>query len=1165
MANGEILTATHSRQLRLHPTLSHTAKQAFLFPDLTTGSLISIGKLCDDDCVATFKKHSVTISKNKKTIITGPRLANGLWHLPLTTIPSPQTTPQTHEINAILRLDKTKTELAQYFHAACFSPSTSTFLSAINQGFFTSWPGLTAKLIQKHLPPSIATAKGHLDQEQQNLQSTTKQTQHEHFIAASTIEWDTLSKSYSDLTGRFPIQSYQGNSYIFLLYHNKSNAILVEPLKNRSANELTRAFHKTLTILGNHGCSTDIHIMDNECPGTVKDFLRDHNITIQLVPPHIHRRNAAERAIRTFKNHFIAGLASCDPAFPLRAWDLLLPQAQLTLNLLRASNSNPSLSAYHFLFGAFDYPKTPIAPPGTRVVIHEKPLQRASFAPHGIEGWYVGPAMDHYRCYTCLVSSTNRIRVSDTVKFFPHSVPFPQTTLETYLRQVAEDMLHILQNPTEQPYPTLTFGNTLKNAFIQVSQILKRATIQPSPVTPVPDATPLPTPIVRDPVPPPRVPDDHMPPLTVPDQPGPSPRVKPMTFTSATKKQIMPAYHRTLGRLPRLLRHHYDLRPRPFLAQAITDITSRPDPLTVDATLSLDRLLRSPHAQQWNNGLSNEIGRLAQGVGKTRSAEKKIQGSNTIVFIKKHQVPKGKSITYANFVCAYRPLKDDPFRVRMTVGGDKLPYPDDPSSPSASLLDTKIMLNSVISDADRGARFMTADVKNFYLDTQMPYYQYMRIHRKYFTPEICAEYDIDALCEADGYVYVEIRKGMYGLKEAAILAYKQLIRNLLPYGYRPIPLSPGLWKHDTNPLYFILTVDDFGIKHYRKEHVDHLLTALRNHYTISTDWTGAHYCGLTLDWHYDKRYVDVSMPNYIPNVLHKLQHPPPNKPQHAPHPWTKPVFGAQVQFAPKDDTSPPLSTKDATFIQSVTGSLLYYARAVDPTILPALNEIATKQSKPTTTTMSKTKHLLDYIATHPLAILRYYASDMTLHIDSDSAYLVLPQARSRAAGYHYLSSKYPPTTHEPPHNAPVLVECRTIRHVMASAAEAETTTAFLNAQAAIPIRATLNALGHTQPPTPMKVDNSTANGILNSNIRRKNPRHLICGTTGFATASNNNSLTFIGAQATRIKLTTSPNTIPRAIIKPFDHSISVFLHHRTCEGVFLPSGHKPRAMMSHTI
>ena len=107
-------------------------------------------------------------------------------------------------------------------------------------------------------------------------------------------------------------------------------------------------------------------------------------MSFQLVPPHIHRRNAAERAIRTFKNHFIAGLASTDKLFPLHLWDRLVPQAEITLNLLRNSRLHPHLSAYSHLFGQFDFNQTPLAPPGTKVLIHEKPRQRPTWAPHGV-------------------------------------------------------------------------------------------------------------------------------------------------------------------------------------------------------------------------------------------------------------------------------------------------------------------------------------------------------------------------------------------------------------------------------------------------------------------------------------------------------------------------------------------------------------------------------------------------------------------------------------------------------------------------------------------------------------------------------------------------------------------------------------------------------------
>ena len=123
----------------------------------------------------------------------------------------------------------------------------------------------------------------------------------------------------------------------------------------------------------------------------------------QLVPPGIHRRNSAERAIRTWKNHFIAGLPSVDPNFPLNLWDRLVEQGHITLNLLRASRMNPKLSAYAQIEGEFDYNRTPLAPPGIKVIVHEKPKDRASWAPHGVEGWYIGPAMESYRCYRTFI------------------------------------------------------------------------------------------------------------------------------------------------------------------------------------------------------------------------------------------------------------------------------------------------------------------------------------------------------------------------------------------------------------------------------------------------------------------------------------------------------------------------------------------------------------------------------------------------------------------------------------------------------------------------------------------------------------------------------------------------------------------------------------------
>ena len=157
--------------------------------------------------------------------------------------------------------------------------------------------------------------------------------------------------------------------------------------------------------------------------------------------------SASEGAIRTFKNHFISGLASTNPNFPLSNWCRLLPQTELTLNLLCASRLNPKLSAYAQLEGTFDFTRTPLAPPGTGVIIQEKPTNRQTWAPHGTDGWYLGPALNHYQCYRVWVPCTHAECIVDTISFFPKAVAIPDLTHKYAAIQAARELTHALQQP----------------------------------------------------------------------------------------------------------------------------------------------------------------------------------------------------------------------------------------------------------------------------------------------------------------------------------------------------------------------------------------------------------------------------------------------------------------------------------------------------------------------------------------------------------------------------------------------------------------------------------------------------------------------------------------------------------------------------------------------
>jgi hypothetical protein len=290
----------------------------------------------------------------------------------------------------------------------------------------------------------------------------------------------------------------------------------------------------------------------------------------------------------------------------------------------------------------------------------------------------------------------------------------------------------------------------------------------------------------------------------------------------------------------------------------------------------------------------------------------------------------------------------------------------------------------------------------------------------------------------------------------------------------------------TRPISFTLVVDDFTVKYVGKHHAEHLRNALLRAYELTTDWTVTVYSGMSLKWDYKKRTCDISMPGYVSNVLSKFQHDAPNHPQHTPSRYVTPVYGANTQYATKDET-PPLTAQQCLTIQKVTGSVLYYARAVYPTVLMPLNDIATEQTKVTEKTQAATNQLLDYLATHPDATIRYHASDMILHIHSDASYLSVSNTRSRLGGLFFLGNKPP---EQDKLRGSIINVASVIKNVVASAAESEVGACFHNAQSGAPLRVTLTKLGHTQPPTPLYTDNSTAFGILTKTIKQKRSKSM---------------------------------------------------------------------------
>ena len=199
--------------------------------------------------------------------------------------------------------------------------------------------------------------------------------------------------------------------------------------------------------------------------------------------------------------------------------------------------------------------------------------------------------------------------------------------------------------------------------------------------------------------------------------------------------------------------HTYHLRPRQHACLVLNAETGKLEEYSA--------LIKGPEKDLWTKAYANDLGRLAQGVGN------RIDGTNTIFFIPKSDVPPNKRVTYGKKEVSIRPNKEETHRVRLTVGGDKLIFDGDTATQCASLTTTKIHLNSVIST--KGARYACMDIKNMYYGTPMDEYEYMRIRFSEIPNEIVTQYRLDNL-QHDGWVYIQVRKGMPGLKQAGKIA-----------------------------------------------------------------------------------------------------------------------------------------------------------------------------------------------------------------------------------------------------------------------------------------------------------------------------------------------------------------------------------------------------------
>ena len=256
------------------------------------------------------------------------------------------------------------------------------------------------------------------------------------------------------------------------------------------------------------------------------------------------------------------------------------------------------------------------------------------------------------------------------------------------------------------------------------------------------------------------------------------------------------------------------------------------------ATPKYSDVLLGPDAALWRFEGDEEIRRL-------------ISWSKTMLAIKHTEVPSHKKAAYYNPQCKIKVKEGVTVRrVRGTIGGDKIEYEGNVTAHTSTIVQLNCLLNSVVSTP--GAKFMTVDIADFYLQTDLPDPEYMRIHRRYLSDTIIAEFQLQELFHND-HVCFKVVKGIYGLPQAGKLAQDLLIPRLRAGGFINCPLTPCLFKHSFLPISFVLTVDDFGVKYIGTEAAQHLMDTLLQYYRITHDWEGKKYLGMTIKHDLDKK------------------------------------------------------------------------------------------------------------------------------------------------------------------------------------------------------------------------------------------------------------------------------------------------------------------------
>jgi hypothetical protein len=480
--------------------------------------------------------------------------------------------------------------------------------------------------------------------------------------------------------------------------------------------------------------------------------------------------------------------------------------------------------------------------------------------------------------------------------------------------------------------------------------------------------------------------------------------------------------------------------------------------LTADGKkLNFARAMQGPDSAVWQQSNDKELRKLIKDTGTMRATLKT-------------NIPQDRRRDISYYSPQTREkIKEDALqqRVRGTYGGNLQRYSGRTSAKTTELAVSKVQFNKVVS---LNRQFSSIDLTDFYLSEFLPTPEYLSIPLRIFSDAILDELNLRSFI-VNGCICFEVVKTMYGLKQSGYLAQQGLIKHLNLHGYTQDQWVPMLFSDSRSDLQFTLTVDDFGIDwddSASDADYDHLKAVLELKYAITEQKVCTKHLGMTLDYDRSAGTLSLSMPGYISQLLEQHTDRPLSF-QQTPALYTPVQYGTKGAQQVTVDPTPAATDIAKQQLQSIVGSLLYYARAVDPSLMTAVCALSAQQSNPTEAATAAADRLLGYVAAYPDNQLVYRSSDMQLKFASDASHNSRPKGRSVGGGIIYAGDADNNNI-----NGAIDAFSSVIGVVVMSAYEAEVAALYMTMQRCEWLRQVFSAFGFKQGPTPGVTDNEVA-------------------------------------------------------------------------------------------